>query len=183
MNKNIIVVSLLLLATACTKAPVYEPWCNDWQILVRDALVGGGKVSASYEGAWREGDMTPDKYSNRPHYEAVGAHVGILEMHPVSPTESAKMKFKGLVSSQAPILTVVAGGSIHGDCLLQLYVNGAKISEYVLDGLHWKKCEFDLTAYAGENMDLQLWVTGGGEKPWNYENCFIDDISFNQRRK
>jgi hypothetical protein len=183
MSQLLILFTFLLLTAACVKPIVYEPWCNDWQILVRDALTGDGKVSASYEGAWHPGEMTPDKYGNRPHFDYIGAHVGILEIHPVSPAESAKLKFTGIVSSQTPILTVVGGGSIHGDCLLQLYVNGSKISEYVLDGLKWTKCRFDLTNYSGQTADLQLWITAGGAKPWNYENCFIDDISFTEGRK
>lgn len=175
-------VMLLLLASACAKSPRYEPWCQEWKILVRDALLGNGMVSDAYEGAWRAGEMTPDRYGNRPYYEAVGAHVGILEMHPVSPTEPAKMKYMGMVTTQQPILTVVAGGSIHGDGLLELHVNGEKLKEYVLDGLHWSTCRFDLTSYAGQSADIQLWVAGGGERPWNYENIFIDDISFKSAR-
>ena len=175
---------VLLLAASCGKVPKagYEPWCNDWQILVRDALSGDGKVSASYEGVWHQGDMTPDKYGNRPHFEAVGAHVGILELHPVSPTESAKLRFKGMLASETPILTVIAGGSIHGDCLLECYANGENVGEYVLNGLQWSTCQFDLSAFAGNSVDLELWDTAGGQNKWLFENCFIDDISFAPRQ-
>ena len=173
---------LLLLAISCAKAPVYEKWCDEWQIMVRDALTGNGAVSASYEGAWRPQEMTPDKYGNRPYYEAVGAHIGILEVHPVSPTEPAKMKLKGVVASQTPFLTVLAGGSIHGDCVLQCRVNGERVGEYVLNGLQWTSCVFDLTSIANQAADIQLWICAGGEKLWNYENCFIDSITFASER-
>ena len=105
---------LLLLSSSCSKAPeaANEVWCNDWQILVRDALSGDGKVSDRYEGAWHSGDMTPDKPGIRPYYEAVGAHVGILEIHPVSPSEPARLRFRGTVSPSSPLLTVTAGGSL-----------------------------------------------------------------------
>lgn len=185
MNIRCVGIAALFLATSCGKAPKagYETWCNDWQILVRDALSGDGKVSASYEGAWHPDDMTPDKPGNRPHFEAIGAHVGILELHPVSPTEPAKLRFKGMVASEAPMLTVIAGGSVHGDCLLQCYANGEKVGEYVLNGLQWSACTFDLSAFAGKPADLQLWNAAGGANAWLYENCYIDDISFAPNRK
>lgn len=185
MNIARIGVVAFLLAASCSKVsqPGGEPWCNDWQILVRDAQSGDGKVSASYEGAWHQADMTPDRFGNRPHFEAVGAHVGILELHPVSPTEAAKLKFKGMIFPEAPMLMVVAGGSIHGDCLLQCYANGELVGEYVLNGLRWATCAFDLTAFAGKPVDLQLWNTAGGEDKWHYENCFVDDIGFAPKPK
>jgi hypothetical protein len=183
MIKPAILLTVLLLAAACAKKTAYEPWCNDWQILVRDAQTEAGKVSNSYEGAWREGEMTPDKYGNRPYFDYVGAHVGILELHPVSHNEPAKLKYTGSISTQTPVLSVIAGGNIHGDCLLQLYVNGAKTGEYVLNGGSWTQCKFDLSNFAGQGVDLQLWVTPGGEERWKFEHCFIDEISFLESRR
>jgi hypothetical protein len=176
--------ALLILSFSCNQAPkaLEEAWCNDWQILVRDALTGDGKVSDQYEGAWHSGEMTPDKRGTRPYYEAVGAHVGILELHPVSATEPAKLKFRGTVSPASPVLTVTAGGSLQGDCLLQCWVNGRKIGEYILDGSQWFTCPFDLSAFAGRDVDLQLRNAAGGKETWYYENLFVDDISFGSQR-
>jgi len=174
----------LILSTSCNQEPkaAQEVWCNDWQILVRDSLNHDGKVSDQYEGAWFPGDMTPDKRGIRPYYEAVGAHVGILELHPVSPTEPAKLKFKGTLSPASPVLTVIAGGTLQGDGLLQCWVNGRKIGEYILDGSQWSRCQFDLSAFAGRDVDLQLRIAAGGKDIWNFENVFIDDISFGSQR-
>ena len=177
-------VVLLILSSSCTQAPKvsYDAWCKDWRILVRDSLRGDGKVSDRYEGAWHSGDMTPDKPGIRPYYETVGAHVGILEFHPVSPTEPARLKFSGTVSSTSPVLTVIAGGSLQGDCLLQCWVNGRKIGEYLLDGSQWSTCQFDLSAFVGGALDLQLWNAAGGTQTWSFEHMFIDDISFGSAR-
>lgn len=173
-------VAALVLSGACRKGAetLNEPWCREWKILVRDALTGDGKVSNQYEGAWHAGDMTPDRFGMRPHYEAVGAHLGILELHPVSPSEPAKLKYAGQVTPAAPILTVVAGGNIHGDGVLQCRVNGGPVGEYVLDGSRWTTCRFDLSAFASRDADVQLWGVAGGTEPWKYEHLYIDAITF-----
>jgi hypothetical protein len=177
-------VSALFILSACSPSVknTQEAWCNDWQILVRDSLNHDGKVSDQYEGAWFPGDMTPDKRGVRPYYEAVGSHVGILELHPVSTTEPAKLKYRGSLSPSATVLTVTAGGTLQGDGLLQCWVNGKKIGEYVLDGSRWSKCQFDLSAFTGQDTDLQLRIAAGGKDIWNFENIFIDDISFTSPR-
>lgn len=176
--------ALLILSSSCSQSPktTQEAWCNDWQILVRDALTGDGKVSDQYEGAWFPGDMTPDKRGIRPYYEAVGAHVGILELHPVSQTEPAKLKYRGSLSSSFPVLNVTAGGTLQGDGLLQCWVNGRKIGEYILNGSQWSRCQFDLSSFMGQDIDLQLRIAAGGKDIWKYENIFIDDISFVSNR-
>ena len=176
--------ALLILSSACSQSPkaTQEAWCNDWQILVRDSMNHDGKVSDQYEGAWFPGDMTPDKRGIRPYYEAVGAHVGILELHPVSATEPAKLKFKGTLSPASSVLTVTAGGTLQGDGLLQCWVNGRKIGEYLLDGSQWSKCQFDLSSFSGRDVDLQLRIAAGGKDIWNFENLFIDDIAFSSQR-
>ena len=76
------------------------------------------------------------------------------------------------------MLTVEAGGSVQGDCLLQCVVNGTKVGEYVLDGTKWSTCSFDLSPFLGKPMELELWNAAGGKVLWSFENCFINNISF-----
>lgn len=49
MNTRSSGVAALLLLASCAppREALYEPWCNDWRIMVRDNGTSDGRVSSS----------------------------------------------------------------------------------------------------------------------------------------
>jgi hypothetical protein len=172
-----------LVAGCARKAAVTvsdEPWHNEWQIVVNSNEPNLDKPGHHPMG-WIPDELPPDRYVNRPFYEGAGKRKGLLALHPLSLKEPARIRFTGAVPLDRPVLTVEASGNVNGDCLLQCVVNGKKIGEYTLDGSKWAVCEFDLSRFVGEPMDIELWNAAGGKEPWHFEHCYIDTIYFKRK--
>ncbi|MDD2637298.1 MAG: hypothetical protein PHW82_17560 [Bacteroidales bacterium] len=156
-----------------------EPWTNDWTILT--TCGEGGRPSQDFDKTWSPEEMIPGKYSNRPYYDASDRHLGIMELHPISDKEPAMLRFTGTIPLDRPILVVVAGGNLNGDCVLKCVVNDLPIGEYTLDGSKWTTCTFDLSQYLGKPTTVELWNCAGGKDPWHFEHCYIDQIGFQDK--
>ena len=158
-----------------------DVWKDKWEIMQNvpqpDSLAGG-----HHPMGWIPGELDPDKYSNRPHWDGHGKHVGILALHPLSFHEPAKIRFTGQVDPEKPILCVNASGNVagDGDFLLQCFVNDEKVGEYVVDSSQWHLCEFDISKQirGATNPVVEIWNAGGGKNPWSFEHCYIDKIEF-----
>lgn len=154
----------------------YDPWTREWELVT--CWAPGNKTHNDFEESWHEGDMPPGEYDNRPFCEGAGVRTGILELHPVSPRDPARIRYKGKLNRSTPTLVVEAAGNVHGDCLLQCVVNDKVVQQYVLKGTGWTVCEFDLSDFVNKKPVIELWNTGGGAKPWFYEHGYIDKIYF-----
>jgi hypothetical protein len=159
-----------------------DRWHDDWEVINTVVFSDAQNAKEAADGkapmGWIPGELPPDKFWSRPHWEGTGRRVGILHLSPTAPTEPAQIRFRGTVPADRPILTVEAGGSIQGDCLLQCIVNGKKVGEFLLDGNQWTTCHFDLSPFLHGPIELELWNAAGGKDPWHFENCFVNKIFF-----
>jgi hypothetical protein len=156
-----------------------DAWTGEWTLVSSGGE--GGRLISDWGSAWHRGEMIPGKFGNRPNYDAERKRSGILELHPLSGNEPAKIRFKGNLRSDLPVLVVEAGGNIHGDCVLECRLDDRKVGAYVLNGSTWTTCAFDLTGMIHDGADLQVWNVAGGKDPWSFEHCYIDDIRFDPR--
>ncbi len=162
--------------SGCRRGVTVETWKNDWTIVTNDAEKNLSEPGYHSMG-WIPGEVGPE-FVNHPHDEGRGRRIGLMALHPISVTEPAKILFTGEIPMDAPILVVEASGNVHGDTLLQCVVNGKPIGEFVVDGSAWTTAEFDLSEYIYQPVRLELWNAAGGTKPWHFEHCYIDSISF-----
>lgn len=166
------------LPPANTPALKGEAWSAEWQLLTNTREPDDAKIDPHlYRHGWFEGELGPD-YGNRPADEGAGKHPGLLILHPLWIDHPAKARFRGTITRENPVMRVIAGGSIHGDCVLRCVVDGNALKEYVLDGTKWSNCEFDLSPFAGKSVELELWNVPGGKQEWQFETCYIDRIEF-----
>lgn len=182
MAKIFYLLVMVLCAAGCAstgKVAEVDPdvWRHDWEILV-NFMETNLKQPGHHKNGWNDGELDPGKFVNRPNYEGAGKRVGILALAPLSTQEPAKIRFTGIIPLNKPVLSVQAGGNIHGDCLLQIVVNGNKVSDWVLNGSQWTTCEADLSGFVGKDIDLQIWNAPGGKNAWYFEHCYIDKIEF-----
>ncbi len=166
---------VLLGACATQRAPAPLPvtnddgWRSDWVVAVNATdipLVG-----------WFDGPMGPE-HGLRPPFEGGGLHDGLLILHPISPIEPARVRFRGHMPAGKPRLAVEVAGSIHGDFLLECVVNRQKIGEHVVSGRSWQTVRFDLPEYEGREVEIVLTNAAGGEHEWQFETAYIDWIAF-----
>ena len=150
-----------------------DAWKNDWKNSSNWGADGRNVVDN-----WVDGDMKPGAYENIPPYDA--SRKGIMSFHPFDANTPAVLRYDGIVSARRPILSVQAAGNVRGDCALNCVVDGKQLDSVILDGKAWKTCHFDLTAYAGRKVTIDLQIASGGSAPWFYEHGFIDRIEFVQ---
>jgi len=182
MKNSLTLCACLFLAAGCasTGGPNVvsdDTWHNEWEIIVNYVETNLKKPGHHLSG-WNDGELDPGTFVNRPHYEGAGKRAGILALAPLSTQEPAKIKFTGIIPLNKPVLSIQASGNIHGDCILQIMVNGNKVSDWVLNGSQWTTCEADLSGFVGKDIDLQIWNVPGGKDPWYFEHCYIDKIEF-----
>ena len=156
--------------------PQLESWCGQWSILMTAGPKG--EVYTEYKPVWHNGDLLPEQNDNRPLFTAPGVHAGMLELHPLTESEPAKLRFQGQVTEAAPVLIVMAGGNVNGDCRLSCMANDSLVGSYILNGQQWHACEFDLSSFLEAELDLQIWIEAGGVATWSSEHGYIDDIYF-----
>ncbi len=169
-----------LLVVSCAVKDKRDAWIGDWEVIA--APGEKGVPSTDWSQFWIKGEVLPGKHDNRPYYNPEHPHVGVLELHPFSEQEPARISFTGTVPMATPVLEVVAGGNVHGDGVLECVINGNVIGSYVLDGSTWTTCRFDLSGNMSYPARLELLARTGGSQPWHFEHIYIDDIRFTQRR-
>ena len=157
--------------TAASENQEQDAWKKDWKNLANWGQASGGPADN-----WIAGDIKPGSRGNVPPYDA--SRTGMMEFHPVDVNTPALLRYEGVLSSLRPVLSVQAAGNVLGDCALICVVDGKKIGSAILDGQAWQTCNFDLTAYAGRKVTIDLQVASGGKDPWHYEHAFIDSIDF-----
>jgi hypothetical protein len=168
------ITALAMLATHATAKISTETWQNEWTILIN--YDEGDPPPPKHHGlGWIAGEVGTE-FLNFPHQEE--NRTGLLALHPASEEEAAKIRFNGRPFLDESVLAIEASGNVAGDCVLQCVVNGKPIGQAVLDGTKWTTTEFDLSEFAGEPLELELWVVPGGENPWAWEHCYIDNIYF-----
>jgi len=180
---RILIGSMTIMAMASCATlnhKTQEPWTSQWALIT--TWDEGGAPSSEFNRHWHPGQMLPGKYVNRPHYDPANPRYGVLELHPLTPLEPAILKFTGTVPLSSPILVVEASGNVNGDGVLDCRVNGESIgTAVVLDGSKWVRCNYDLSAFLGRDLEIELWVSAGGQKEWSFEHCYIDDIYFEKK--
>jgi hypothetical protein len=179
MKRTISVCGIMLLTLGCQPRTDRDLWKTDWDLLVTNGE--GGAPSADFSKHWMVGEVLPGRYENRPYYDPQKSRTGVLELHPLSVLEPARITFTGTVPLDMPVLVVEAGGNVHGDGVLECWLNDELIGSYTLDGSTWTTCRFDLSGKAFGMADLQLWSKTGGKEPWHFEHIYINDIRFESR--
>lgn len=170
-----------LIITSCTtlSSRNQETWTTQWTLLT--TWSEDGIPSSRFDRHWHAGQMLPGKFVNRPNYDPMNPKSGILELHPISAFEPARIRFTGTEPLSSPILVVEASGNVNGDGVLDCRVNGESIGRTVLDGSKWTRCTYDLSAYLGKDFELELWNSAGGKGEWHFEHCYINDIHFEKK--
>ncbi|HMO51413.1 MAG TPA: hypothetical protein PKE26_09165 [Kiritimatiellia bacterium] len=171
-----LLATMTITSCATLNSKKQEPWTTQWALVT--TWGEGGVPSSQFDRHWYAGQMLPGKFVNRPHYDPVHPRSGILELHPITPLEPARLTFIGTVPLSRPILVVEASGNVNGDCILDCRVNGESIGAVVLDGSRWTRSTYDLSEYLGSEAQIELWVVAGGQKKWHFEHGYIDDIYF-----
>jgi hypothetical protein len=180
MKRIMSVFGFMLMMIGCQPRTDHDLWKNEWSIIVTSGE--GGVPSTDIGQHWIAGEVVPGHYDNRPFYDPQRPRAGVLELHPLSELEPARIMFTGSVPMDQPVLVVEAGGNIHGDGVLECWLNDELIGSYTLDGSTWTTCRFDLSGKAFGVADLQLWAKTGGKEPWHFEHLYINDIRFSSRQ-
>jgi len=181
MKRTMGVCVLIIMTLGCQPRTDRDLWKNEWSLLVTNGE--GGSPSADFSKHWIAREVLPGHFENRPYYDPQKAHAGVLELHPISELEPARITFTGTVPLDLPVLVVEAGGNVHGDGVLECWLNDELIGTYTLDGSAWTTCRFDLSGKAFGMADLQLWAKTGGKEPWHFEHIYINDIRFAPRSR
>ena len=178
MRISAVLCVVLALASGCGRLGSGGPdaWRKDW-VVIANATESNVHKDGYLPFGWHADEIGPNVV-NRPYYEGAGHHAGIMVMHPITASEPARLSYSKVIPVDRPWLHVVAGGNVHGDCILACVVDGKEIGRIRLDGQGWTSAVFDLQSYAGQKVDLQLQNIAGGHEPWKFEHCFIDDVGF-----
>ena len=160
-------------APAASEGTKQDAWKDDWKNLSNWGADGRNAINN-----WVDGDMKSGAYENVPPYDA--SRKGMMSFHPFDANTPAVLRYEGILSALRPILSVQAAGNTRGDCAMVCVVDGKQLDSVILDGKAWKTCNFDLTAYAGRKVTIDLQIASGGSAPWFYEHGFIDQIEFTQ---
>ena len=176
------VVALALVVTACATAPqgtsrdaFDEDWRSEWEVVMN---LSEPPKPGEHAMGWLRGNLPPEGYINRPHFEGDAKRMGLLAMHPTEARVPSGVRYKGTVPSDSPIMSVEVSGHVNGDFLLLCLANLDDVGEHIVDGTKWHTIKFDLSEHVGKEIDLQLWNVAGGEHEWSYEHCYIDAIYF-----
>jgi hypothetical protein len=160
------VLLVVVVAHVPVPAAAPDPWwdCGSWRVDANDERFG-----------WQQ-TLNP-KSDHRP---VSTDRVGVLMLHPINEQRPAVLRYAGSLPEDATTLVVVVGGSVYGDCELQVYANGDLLppSPLRVDGSRWNELEFDIRHVPRENPRLELRVAAGGDRSWWYEGAFIDSVSF-----
>ncbi len=109
-------------------------------------------------------------------------HYDVFVTHPKDQETPCVLTFKGILEAEKPVLHIVASHSIQdpeADWILRVRVNGDLLKEETIGvengKIKWYDLRYDLSAYAGQEITLQL---ENAADEWKFEAAYWGIIEF-----